>query len=95
MKFLKVDAENCGHAGFTATGLTNSQPQSVHLHGEEQTAAAGAADPTAAFGNQHQLQIQDFMQAVLENRPPYVTGRAALEPLKVIAAIYESGRNGG
>ncbi len=94
MKFLKVDAENCGH-GLYGDGVNKQPTPSVHLHGEEQTAATGAADPTAAFGNQHQLQIQDFMQAVLENRPPYVTGRAALEPLKVILAIYESGRNGG
>jgi predicted dehydrogenase len=52
-------------------------------------------DPTAPFHVQHGLQIQDFTDAILEDRAPFVTGRAALEPLKVILAIYESSRRGG
>ena len=52
-------------------------------------------DPTAPFHVQHGLQIQDFTNAILEDRAPFVTGRAALEPLKVILAIYESSRRGG
>ena len=94
MKFLKIDPENCGQ-GLYGDGVNKQPTPSVHLHGEELAAPTGAADPTAAFGNQHQLQIEDFMEAVIDKRDPYVTGRAALEPLKVILAIYESGRQGG
>lgn len=38
----------------------------------------------------HQRQYQDFIQAVLENKRPSVTGKDALESLKVIKAIYKS-----
>jgi predicted dehydrogenase len=52
-------------------------------------------DPTAKWGVQHQLQIQDFVDAIRENRDPFVTGEAALEPLKVILGIYKSSKMGG
>jgi len=94
MKFLKIDAENCGQ-GLYGDGVNKQPTPSVHLHGESAGAATGSSDPTAAFGMQHQLQIQDFVKAVTDGKPPYLTGRAALEPLKIILAIYESGRNGG
>ncbi|MHB8636770.1 MAG: Gfo/Idh/MocA family protein [Fimbriimonadaceae bacterium] len=94
MKFLKIDAENCGQ-GLYGDGVNKQPTPSVHLHGEGSAGATGAADPTAAFGMQHQLQIQDFVEAVADGRDPYLTGRAALEPLKIILAIYESGRKGG
>jgi predicted dehydrogenase len=56
---------------------------------------SAAADPAAAWGEQHLHQMQDFVDSIRDDRDPMVTGRAALEPLKVILAIYESGRNGG
>lgn len=94
MKFLKIDAENCGQ-GLYGDGVNKQPTPSVHLHGEGAPTNTGSADPTAAFGNQHQLQIEDFVKALADGKPPYITGRAALEPLKVILAIYESGRKGG
>ena len=52
-------------------------------------------ETTATWVKAHKLQIQDFTNAVRENRDPFITGRAALEPLKVILAIYESSHRGG
>lgn len=94
IKFLKIDPINCGQ-GLYGDGVNKQPTPSVHLHGEGAGAATGSADPTAAFGNQHQLQIEDFIKAVTDDGTPYVTGHAALEPLKVILAIYDSGRQGG
>ncbi len=54
-----------------------------------------ADDPTARWDMQHRMQIQDFVDAIAEDREPFVTGEAALEPLKVILAIYRSARLGG
>ena len=51
--------------------------------------------PSWEWGEQHRLQIEDFTRAILDDRDPYITGEMALEPLKVILAIYESSRNGG
>ena len=52
-------------------------------------------ETTKDWNKAHNMQIQDFTNAVRENRDPFITGRAALEPLKVILAIYESSHRGG
>jgi len=44
---------------------------------------------------QQALQMDDFAQCVLENRPTRVPGEMGLRDLKIIAAIYESAANGG
>lgn len=42
----------------------------------------------------HVLQIQDFLQAILDDRPPAVTGTEGRKSLEIILAIYESSRTG-
>jgi predicted dehydrogenase len=46
------------------------------------------------FPHFHQLQIQDFLQAVRDNRPPAVTGAEGIKSLEIIQAIYRSSRTG-
>lgn len=62
---------------------------------EAATGGVASSDPTAIWGEQHRLQIQDFVEAVHQGRPPAITIADALEPLKIILAIYESGRRNG
>ena len=53
-------------------------------------------DPTLKDWDElHRLQIENFAQSILNSQAPFITGRQALEPLKVILAIYESVRRGG
>jgi predicted dehydrogenase len=40
----------------------------------------------------HALQIQDFLRAVRENRPPLVTGESGRAVVELFTAIYRSGR---
>jgi predicted dehydrogenase len=42
----------------------------------------------------HQMQIQDFLQAVRDDRPPTVAGAEGIKSLEIIQAIYESSRTG-
>jgi len=42
----------------------------------------------------HQLQIQDFLQAIRDGREPLVTGEEGRKSLEIIHAIYESSRTG-
>ena len=46
------------------------------------------------FPGFHGLQIQDFLQAVIDDRPPAVTGADARRSLEIILAIYQSSRSG-
>jgi predicted dehydrogenase len=61
----------------------------------DQKEASASGDPTAIWTAQHRMQIEDFIRSIEEDRDPEVTGEAALEPLKIILAIYQSGREGG
>lgn len=47
------------------------------------------------WGVQHAKQIADFIAAIKDDRDPMVTCRDALEPLRIILAIYESSAKGG
>jgi UDP-N-acetyl-2-amino-2-deoxyglucuronate dehydrogenase len=51
-------------------------------------------DGIQGFPQFHVLQIQDFLQAVLDDRDPAVTGEEARKSLEIILAIYESSRTG-
>ena len=42
----------------------------------------------------HDIQLRDFVDAILEDRDPMVTGEDALKALRIILAIYESARLG-
>jgi UDP-N-acetyl-2-amino-2-deoxyglucuronate dehydrogenase len=55
-------------------------------------AAAEAGQP--GFPRFHQLQIREFLRAVLEDREPAVTGGEARRSIAIITAIYESQRSG-
>jgi predicted dehydrogenase len=46
------------------------------------------------FPDYHILQIQEFLQSVLADREPAVTGAEARKSLEIILAIYESSRTG-
>jgi len=60
---------------------------------QRQDAVAGAAVPHVDMG--HGPVIEDFVSAILEDRPPMVDGHEARRSVELITAIYESGRNAG
>jgi len=64
--------------------------------GEEKfvTVWEGVEERRSGFPSFHALQIQDFIQAVRDDRPPAVTGAEARKSLEIILAIYHSSRTG-
>ena len=54
---------------------------------EEDRALAGSVDIMSHF---HSLQIQDFIHAILEDRPPMVTGEEGRKTVELFTAIYRS-----
>lgn len=66
------------------------------ISGEESMPAAWLAedDGVTGFPQFHLLQIEDFLQAILDDRAPAVTGVEARKSLEIILAIYESSRTG-
>jgi predicted dehydrogenase len=68
--------------------------------GEEHLLAAFQAEDRARFRqvnvttHYHALQVQDFLRAVLDDRPPMVTGEEGRIVVALFTAIYRSGREG-
>ena len=56
--------------------------------------SGSGADPMAFTSDWHRAMIEDFAASLRENRPPLVTGRAALDVHRLIAALELSGRTG-
>jgi predicted dehydrogenase len=66
------------------------------IPGEEHLLASFQAEDRARFGqvnattHYHALQIQDFLRAILEGRPPLVTGEDGRIVVEMFTAIYRS-----
>jgi predicted dehydrogenase len=56
--------------------------------------SGGAADPKAISFVGHQLQLQDFVAAIAENRPPRVDGAEGRKSVEIILALYAAARSG-
>jgi UDP-N-acetyl-2-amino-2-deoxyglucuronate dehydrogenase len=55
---------------------------------------SAASDPTAIGIEGHVIQLQDFVDAVREDRRPMVTGEDARPAVEIILAVYQSARTG-
>ena len=64
--------------------------------GHEVAAATAFARATHVMADHrwHQLQIEDFVDAVANGRPPGVDGREGLRSLALVRAVYEAARTG-
>ena len=61
---------------------------------EDQDLGSGAGDPAAISILGHQRQIEDFVAAIREDRPPVVDGPEGRRAVALVHAIYESARRG-
>ncbi len=71
------------------------------LEGDDRTydaQQARAADQGVAIEpkpvNTYQAEIEEFSQAIMEDRPPRIDGELGLRSQKILAACYESARSG-
>jgi predicted dehydrogenase len=73
-------------------GLAKDQQEKDGDPGE---ALEGATNNPANFGQTaHTFLVNDLVQAIKEDRDPYITGRSARRAVDLILAIYESARSG-
>jgi UDP-N-acetyl-2-amino-2-deoxyglucuronate dehydrogenase len=59
-----------------------------------QPQGAVGTSTTEHFTTYHQLQLQDFVDAIREDREPAVTAEEGRKAVEIIMSIYESGRTG-
>jgi UDP-N-acetyl-2-amino-2-deoxyglucuronate dehydrogenase len=74
----------------------DKQPEDEAIQKTRESAAlgSGASAPNAIGFEGHRRQIQDFIDAIRENRPPSLDGREARKAVALIRAIYDSAASG-
>jgi UDP-N-acetyl-2-amino-2-deoxyglucuronate dehydrogenase len=72
-------------------GVQSQPTPNLRLSSQEPVSPL-ALTPAERWIEQHRLQIDDFVQSIVHDREPFITGEDALEPLRVVLAIYESSR---
>jgi predicted dehydrogenase len=74
----------------------DQQPQDEAIQKTRESAAlgSGASAPNAIGLEGHRRQIQDFIDAIRDNRPPLIDGREARKAVALIRAIYDSAASG-
>jgi predicted dehydrogenase len=62
---------------------------------KESDLGSGAGDPISSLKHEgHRRQIEDFVQALKEGRPPSIDGREGRRAVELIEAIYRSAESG-
>ena len=73
-------------------GITAEEEIAVKEKYANGGAAAVAADPTLVRG--HASQVNDIIEAVVEDRDPQIGPMEAIKAVRIINAVYESSRTG-
>jgi predicted dehydrogenase len=96
--------EICGELGsvvmedddITRWEFQNEQPQDEAIRKTRESAAmgSGASAPNAISIEGHRRQMQDFVDAIRDNRAPIIDGREARKAVALVRAIYDSAARG-
>ena len=75
--------------------MEEEEREMLSLYGpKEMRGVTTASDPMALAATGHAAQIEDMVQAILEDREPFITIESAKHAVEIINAIYESARTG-
>lgn len=98
-----VGVQTDGGSMFIAGMTTVAEPpinDVWNVRGEEENLARWQEEDAAFFRgidatkHYHRLQIRDFLQAILEDRAPLVSGEEGRKTVEIFTAIYRSQRDG-
>lgn len=93
LEYFHAAVDGGGGDAYGAGGGGNQAGQEMERFGGVALGTGAGADP-GSLSMAHRDQIQDFIQAVREDRTPMVDAVEGRRPLAIIRAIYESSRSG-
>jgi len=74
--------------------LADARPGEEERMLGERSLGSGASSATGISYEMHRRQLADMIEAIVEDRPPTVSGDEARESVAIIRAIYESSQRG-
>jgi UDP-N-acetyl-2-amino-2-deoxyglucuronate dehydrogenase len=76
-------------APFNDIWTVRGEEQSLPQWKDEDARLFSSVNPMEYF---HRLQIQDFLRAIIEKRPPSITGEDGRRTVELFTAIYQATR---
>ncbi len=70
------------------------EDDAIRAAGQTNTLGSGAANPASISIEGHRRQLQDFVDAIRENRPHALDGREGRKAVAFVNAIYSSAKSG-
>lgn len=67
----------------------------VYLDDMSKEVISSTSDPANLDLESHAFIVSDFVDAILEDKDPYITGESAKKSVDLVLAIYESSKTGG
>jgi UDP-N-acetyl-2-amino-2-deoxyglucuronate dehydrogenase len=94
LRYFHAAGEGQGGDTYGAGGGENQAEQIIEQYGATEAGPGAGSDP-GSLSMAHRDQIQDFVEAVREDREPSINVEEGRKPLAIISAIYESVESGG
>lgn len=70
------------------------EDEQIRSSGKVSSLGSGACNPKGITAEGHRRQLQDFVNALLESRPPILDGREGRKAVAFVNAIYASAESG-
>ncbi|NLC56362.1 MAG: Gfo/Idh/MocA family oxidoreductase [Armatimonadetes bacterium] len=81
--------------GETPEAEAEEERQMMELYGPgDKPAGSVSSDPFAFATRGHLAQVEDMVQAIREDREPYITAESTRHTVEILNAIYQSARDG-
>jgi UDP-N-acetyl-2-amino-2-deoxyglucuronate dehydrogenase len=93
LDYFHVASDGQGGAAYGANGGDNQAEKVMERYGGPVSTSGAGADPSS-LSMAHRDQLQDFIEAVRQDREPLVNAEEGRKPLAIILGIYESARTG-
>jgi UDP-N-acetyl-2-amino-2-deoxyglucuronate dehydrogenase len=81
--------------GFWQLGESGEEERELErLRAADKDRSDGASNPMNLDTSAHRRQLEDFVAAIRQGRPPTVDGREGLKALEIVLAVYRSSETG-
>ena len=94
LRYFHAGGEDVQGEDYGAGGAKNQADKVLERYGATADSGPGAGADPGSLSMAHRDQIQDFVEAISEDRKPSIDAEEGRKPLAIISGIYESAQTG-